>query len=188
MRMRTPLALLLVLGAVACEPGESPSADPTSDSRQAIAVEYVRADELPIRSRPYDGAPVIATYSRGSTVSVLSHRGEWDEVRVADHNGWARATSLAGAVEAKKAEADNLNPKFKIPPAPVTSPGAHGEITLEATVNQDGEVVDVRLLVNTTGSPELATRNIRSLHLARFEPIVQHGTRKAFVYEYRVHY
>ena len=185
--MRTPLALLLVLAAVACEQTES-SADTASDSRQAIAVEYVRADELPIRSRPYDGAPVIATYSRGSSVSVLSHRGEWDEVRVADRSGWAPASSLASGVEAQKAEADNLNPNFKIPPAPVTSPGAHGEITLEATVNQDGEVVDVRTVLNTTGNPEMATRNTRSLRLARFEPIVQHGTRKAFVYEYRVHY
>ena len=100
----------------------------------------------------------------------------------------AGPTGLACAIEAQKAEADNLNPRFKIPPAPVTSPGAHGEVTLEASVNQDGEVTDVRQLVNTTGNPELASRNIHSLHLARFEPIIQHGTRQPFTYEYRVHY
>ena len=187
MRMR-PLALLLLLAPIACQETESSSTDSASDSRPAVAIEYVRSDELPIRSRPRDDAPVIATYSRGSSVSVLGHRGEWDEVRVADRSGWARATSLATAAEAQKAEVDNLDPRFRIPPAPVTSAGAHGEIILEASVNQDGEIIDVRLLRNTTGNPELATRNTRSLRQARFEPIVQHGTRKPFTYEYRVHY
>ena len=183
-----PLALLLVLTAAGCAQTESPSTATADDSRPAIAIEYVGVDELPIRRGPQDDAPVIATYSRGSSVSVLSHRGDWDEVRVADHSGWVKAASLNNAVEAQKAEADSLNPRFKIPPAPVTSPGAHGEVTLEATVNQDGEVVDVRVMVNTTGNPELATRNVRSLRLARFEPIVQHGTRQPFTYEFRVHY
>jgi TonB family protein len=181
------LALLLVLAAVACEQSESGSGD-TSASRQTIAVEYVRTGELPIRRGPQDDAPVIATYSRGSSVSVLSHRGDWDEVRVADRSGWVRAAALGTASEAQKAEADILTPSFRVAPAPVTSSGAHGEIVLEASVNQDGEVLDVRLLTNTTGSPELAARNTRSLRLARFEPIMQHGARKPFTYEYRVHY
>ena len=185
--MRMGVFALLLLAPVACQT-ESPSGDQASDSRPAIAIQYVRSDELPIRSRPHDDAPVIATYSRGSSVSVLGHRGEWDEVRVAGSSGWARATSLGTAIDAQKAEAENLNPKFRIPPAPVTSAGVHGEIILEASVNQDGEIIDLRLLQNTTGNTELAARNTRSLRAARFEPIVQHGTRKPFTYEYRVHY
>src|SRR6202023_1714278 len=107
--------------------------------------------------------PVIATFTRGSSVSVLSHRGDWDEVRVAGRSGWVRAAALGTAADAQKAEADNLNPNFRVAPAPVTSSGTHGEIVLEASVNQDGEVIDVRVLTNTTGNPELAARNNRSL-------------------------
>ncbi len=181
------IAMLLLLAAVACDRSESPSSD-AADSRQTIAIQYVRADELPIRSRPYSDASVIATYSRGTSVSVLSHRGEWAEIRVANRIGWAQSSSLGSATDAQKAEADSINPRFKVPPAPVTNAGAHGQIVLEASVNQDGEVLDVRILSNTTGNPELAARNTRSLRLARFEPIIQHGSRKPFIYEYRVHY
>ncbi len=189
MKYATLLALVpTVFLAMGCEKTESAVSADTAADRQAIEVAYVRESDLRIHARPSDDSPVLATYSRGSSVSVLAHRGEWDEVRVADRSGWARAKSLVGAAEARLVEADNLMPRFRIPPAPVTSPGAHGEITLEANVNQDGEVVDVRELLNTTGSIELALKNSRALRVARFEPIIQHGSRKAFTYEYRVHY
>jgi TonB family protein len=185
-RAALPSLLTLLLLASACESEPAPA--DAGESRAAIAIAYVRGGELPIHARPSDDSPVIATYSRGQSVSVLSYRGEWEEVRVADRSGWARAASLADAAEAKAAEADNGTAKFRVPPAPVTSPGAHGEITLEASVNQDGEVIDVRTLQSTTGNPELVLRNRNALRAARFEPIVQHGQRKAFTYEYRVHY
>lgn len=181
-----PLALFTLLATAGCT--QSETAENASDSRPALAVEYVRDNDLEIHLRPSDDAPVIATYSRGSSVSVLAHRGEWDEVRVADRSGWTRAKSLAGAAEAQQVEADSLSPRFRIPPAPVTSPGAHGEIDLEATVNQDGEVTGVTTVLNTTGSSELAVKNTHALRSARFEPIIQHGQRKPFTYDYRVHY
>ncbi len=180
------LAALVVTGG--CWKSETAPADTAADSRPAVAVEYVRDNDLAIRQRPSDDAPLIATFSRGSSVSVLSHRGEWDEVRVAGRSGWARAKSLAGAAEAQQVDADNLSPRFRIPPAPVTSPGAHGEIDLEANVNQDGEVTGVTTTLNTTGSNDLAEKNTKALRSARFEPIIQHGQRKPFTYDYRVHY
>jgi len=183
--MRFALAALLL--AAGCGQTETAPAD-TAGDRAAIAIAYVRGGDLPIHARPHDDSPVIATYGSGQSVSVLAHRGDWDEVRVAGRSGWARAASLANAAEAKRAESDNLSPRFRIAPAPVTSPFAHGEIVLEANVNQDGEVIDVRTTTNTTGSPELVMQNSHALRAARFEPIVQHGQRKAFTYEYRVHY
>jgi TonB family protein len=183
------LALVMACSAViGCNAPESSSADSASDTRGAIEVMYVREGDLPIHTRPADDSPIMATYSRGTSVSVLSHRGEWDEIRVADRSGWVHGKALANNAEAKQAEADNLSPRFRIPPAPVTSPGAHGEIDLEATVNQDGEVTGVTTTLNTTGSSNLVEKNINALRTARFEPIIQHGQRKPFTYEYRVHY
>jgi uncharacterized protein YgiM (DUF1202 family) len=184
-------ALLVVMGSIAvigCNVPESSSADSASDTRGALEVMYVRDGDLPIHARPADDSPIMATYSRGTSVSVLSHRGEWDEIRVVDRSGWVHGKSLANNTEAKQAEADNLSPRFRIPPAPVTSPGAHGEIDLEAAVNQDGEVTGVTTTLNTTGSSNLVEKNVNALRTARFEPIIQHGQRKAFTYEYRVHY
>jgi uncharacterized protein YgiM (DUF1202 family) len=187
MMMKSTALLALLLLAFSCANDESAPAN-NADKRQAIAVEYVRADELKIHARPSDDSPILATYSRGGSVSVLSRRGDWTEVRVADRSGWTHAASLASAAEAKKSEVDNLTPRFRVPPSPITSPGAHGEIILEASVNQDGEVIDVRTSVNTTGNADLASKNGNALRTARFEPIIQHGTRTPFTYEYRVHY
>jgi TonB family protein len=186
-----PLALAAVIGCMVimgCNAPEPAPADSASDTRAAIEVMYVRDGDLPIHARPADDSPVMATYSRGTSVSVLSHRGDWDEIRVVDRSGWVHAKSLANNAEARQAEADNLSPRFQIPPAPVTSPGAHGEIDLEATVNQDGEVTGVTTTLNTTGSSSLVEKNINALRAARFEPIIQDGQRMPFTYDYRVHY
>jgi uncharacterized protein YraI len=174
------VALLL---AVACA-NETPR-EPTP--RTPIAVEYVRGDSLAIYASPSDGAPVVARYESGEAVSVLSRKGEWSEVRTATGSGWAHAHELASAAESKS-ENDNLKPRFRVAPAPVTQPGAHGDIDLVASVNSDGEVVDVKVARNTTGSHSLEAMNVAALRRARFIPIVRHGKRTPFLYDYHVGY
>ncbi len=179
--MRSAIALLLL---AAC----AKDAPPGPPVRTPIAVEYVRGDALAIHAAPSDSAPVITRYDVGESVSVLSRQGEWSEVRTADGSGWAHASGLATAAESKARESDNTTARFRKPPAPVTEPGAHGEIRLTARVNSDGEVVDIKVEQNTTGSPSLLAKNVAALQRARFIPIVQHGKRTPFVYEYHVGY
>lgn len=180
--MRVVLAAIVLAAACA---GEAPRAPAV---RTPIAVEYVRGDSVAIHVEPSDGSPEIARYDSGESVSVLSRKGNWSEVRTANGSGWAHASDLASAVETKKAEGDNLTPRFRIPPAPVTQPGAHGEIHLVANVNSDGEILDVKVERNTTGSQSLQASNIAALRRARFIPIVRHGKRTPFVYDYHVSY
>jgi uncharacterized protein YgiM (DUF1202 family) len=151
-------------------------------------VQYVRDSVLKIHSNAADDAPVVTTYQHGESVSVLARRGAWAEVRTATGSGWVHANELANAAEASKAEADNVKPHFTREPQPVTQPGIHGDVVLEADVNTDGIVTNVRTLKNTTGSMSLETRNAQSLRQAVFTPVVRHGRREAFVYEHRVHY
>ena len=129
----------------------------------------------------------MTRFTRGESVSVLSKKGAWAEVRTATGSGWARADGLAGHVDASR-EDDNLTPRFVKAPQPVTQPSAHGEIVIEASVNTDGDVTSIRTVNNTTGSYELAAKNSAALQGAKFQPIVQHGKRREFIYEYRVHY
>ena len=180
--MRALLAVVLLAAACA---DEAPAPPP---ARTPIAVEYVRGDSLAIHATPSDDAPVVARYDAGESVSVLSRKGEWSEVRTAGGSGWARASQLASAVESKAAESDNLKPRFKTAPSPVTEPGAHGAIYLVANVNGDGEVMDVKVESNTTGSRSLEAMNVAALRRARFYPIVRHGKRTPFVYDYHVTY
>lgn len=175
-------AVALILAAACSD--EAPRAP---EVRTPIAVEYVRADSLAIHAKPSDDAPVIARYDSGESVSVLSRKGEWSEVRTASGSGWAHASDLASAAESKAIE-DNVKPRFRTPPAPVTQPGARGEIDLVARVNSDGEVIDVKVERNTTGSRQLEMMNVEALRRARFVPILRHGKRTPFLYDYHVSY
>jgi uncharacterized protein YgiM (DUF1202 family) len=180
--------LLLVAAVLLAACNSEPSSTETTDTRMPIEVQYVRDSALKIHTKAADEAPVVTTYQHGESVSVLSRRGAWAEVRIASGSGWVHASELEDAAEATKAEADNTKPHFVRDPQPVSQPGAHGEVVLEADVNTDGVVTNVRTLQNTTGSTSLETRNAESLRRAIFTPVVRHGRREAFVYEHRVHY
>jgi uncharacterized protein YgiM (DUF1202 family) len=160
----------------------------TTDTRMPVAVEYVRGATLKIYVKPSDDAAIISTYQRGESVSILARKGEWAEVRTASGSGWVHVADLAGAAEAQKAVEENLYPHFINTPAPISQPGAHGELVFEAQVDRDGIVTTVRTLSNTTGSMSLEQRNAASLQNAVFTPVVRKGKREAFVYEHRVHY
>jgi TonB family protein len=187
--------LLAALLLAACGKSEAPpAADTADDTRMPIATEYVRGADLKVHAKPSDASPVESTYGTSESVSVLSKQGDWVEVRTAAGSGWAHAADLATADEMAQANsnaatgADNTSARFLVPPEPVTQPGAHGEVTLEADVNSNGEVVAVRVTQNNTGSESLAQRNIASLQKARFAPIIKRGQRMPFTYEHRVHY
>jgi TonB family protein len=178
------LALLLLLAA--CKQETVVDTTPT-DTREPVAIRYVGSPELAVREQPNDTAPVLVTYQNGEGVSVLADKGEWVEVRTGDRAGWAKSAELTTA-EGKQESEDNPQPKFRVMPMPVSAPSVHGEIYLEADVNSDGEVVAVRTLVNSTGSPALEMQNTQALKAASFYPIVQKNQRVKFKYYHRVTY
>lgn len=186
-RIACPTRLLLILAIVIAAACDNETV-PVKTERNPIAIQYVRANELQVHKRPSDDSPVVTEYANGESVSVLSRRKKWSEIRTPDGSGWVHGDDLSSAVDAKKAEADNLTPRFRVTPEPVSQPGAFGEIVLVADVNSDGEVTSVTTQSNTTGSKDLELKNTASLRRARFYPIVRHGQRTPFTYEHRVHY
>lgn len=183
--LRAAIALLLL---TACR-GEAtkPFIAETTDTRAPIATRYVTGPELPVHGEANESSPVISTYQSGERVFVLAEQGDWVEVRVSDRSGWARKEHLGSAAEATT-DSDNPTVRFvKMPPS-ITSLTARGEIYIEADVNTDGDVVNTRLLVNSTGSEELAAQNQAALRQAKFYPIIQGGARQPFKYYHRVTY
>lgn len=181
---------LLILPFVAFACGEKTA--PLPPAREPIAIRYVVADELPIRKASDEASPVIATFQIGAPVSILADDGEWSEIRIThDTSGWARRSQLADSPPGDIATSGggSSTPRFKVPPAQVFSPGrVSGEIVLEADVNTDGEVTNVRAIANTTGRSDLEAKNIEELRKARFYPLVIGGARKTFIYEHRITY
>ncbi len=181
--MRTLLACCLLFAACHQEPAETA----TTDTREPIAIQYAGVPELPVHAKPDDQSKVVTKYLSGESVSILSRKGEWSEVRTVESSGWVHSADLTGAQNAK-AEEENPTPKFRVPPSPVSSQTAHGVVYLEADVNTDGDVTHVDVIADETHDPLLVQRNISSLMVAKFYPIVQKGQKKAFKYDYRVSY
>lgn len=184
--MKRLAAVLLLLAACKQEP-EMQATPGTVDMRDPIEVLYVVAPEAPVRAKADETSELLATYQNGEAVSILAKQGEWSEVRTGDGSGWVRTEHLGSAQEKQVAE-ENPEPKFRVMPLPVSAPSAQGEIYIEADVNTDGEVLSVRLITNTTGSPALAAQNSNALRAAKFHPIVVKGERKPFKYYHRVTY
>jgi uncharacterized protein YgiM (DUF1202 family) len=182
--VRTAAPLLLLL-ALACH-REAP-VTATTDTRDPIEVAYVGAPELQVHAKANDGSRVETTFLNGESISILSRKGDWIEVRTAAGSGWAHAADVTNAANATKEEA-NPTPRFRVPPSPVVQPGAHGTIFIEANVNDQGEVTSTKIVVNETGSAALAAQNEAALKAARFYPIVRKGQRVPFVYDYSVSY
>jgi len=183
------LLFAAVILFAACSKTETAPAEEASDTRTPISTEYVRGADLPVHAKPDDASPVVTTYQASESVSILSKKGDWVEVRTAFGSGWAHADALVSGNDlAKSGGGDSDSPRFIIPPEPVAQPGAAGDVVLEANVSSNGDVFAVHVTMNTTGSEGLAARNVTSLQKAKFAPIVKHGQRMPFTYEHRVHY
>jgi hypothetical protein len=185
--MRRLLPLLLVLAACG---GEPPAEIP--EAREPIAFRYVVADEAPIHEARDAESAVLSTYKSGERVSILAEQDGWSEIRITfDTSGWARSELLGNEPPgiAASSGGGSASPRFRTPPAPVFSPtGVKGEIVLEATVNTEGQVANVRTLLNTTGRSDLEAKNAEELRRSSFYPLVVGGTRKPFIYEHRITY
>jgi uncharacterized protein YgiM (DUF1202 family) len=174
----------LLLAFLACS--REPVVPPT-DTRESIDMKYVTAPEMRVHAEPSDSSPIILTYQSGESVAVMSQRGEWVEVRTGDRTGWGHAGDLGTGQQAKE-QNENPQVRFRLFPAPVTNPTAHGDIYFQADVNTDGDVVAVHVLENSTGNDALAAQNAAALRSAKFYPIVKNGERKPFQYYHRVKY
>ncbi len=175
--------LLIPLLAISC----SNQPEEATDTREPITTQYVGGAQMAVHVRADDRSQVITRFRAGESVPVLSKKGDWVEVRTAMGSGWVHQNELVGAEEAQQAR-KNPTPKFMHAPSPVTSPGTHGTIYIEADVNTDGDVTNTTLLENTTGSTALAEKNAEALKRAKFYPILIRGERKPFKYYYRVDY
>lgn len=174
---------VVIVAACGQEPVEVPEA------RQAKEFLFVDVPEAQIRERPAEDAPVVATYKLGDRVPVLGDRDGWSEIRIGyDESGWAKREELA-AEKATFESAGQAKARFVDPPNPVFSPGgAKGQIYIEASVNSQGVVTEVKLVGNTTGSEALAQQNLQAIRKARFYPMIINGRARPFIYDHVVTY
>ena len=79
-----------MLTIAACSKSEPPAAP----DRTAIEFRYVGPERASVRATPDRSGPIVATFQRGESVSVLSKSGTWAEVRVAEGSGWMPVSEI----------------------------------------------------------------------------------------------
>lgn len=183
------IALLVVLAAFACTQKPAPIASDTTEvplaERTAIAVEYVVVPKAIVYTRPDATSPVVDTYGLTEAVSILEKKGGWCLVRTYSGAGWVKQADLVVGSVANNM--DTTTPRFYVEPREIPFT-ADGELWLQAKVNTEGDVVEVKTIKNTTRSSALETANADALKEAKFYPMIEKGTRKTFVYEHRIYY
>lgn len=184
MARKSGFLLLLVALFAGCKE------EPVIPIRESIGTMYVTADETPVLERADASSPTLMTVKSGEAVTILGVNDQWVEVRLdVDRSGWVARDDLTAENDASKMRSTATNIQFRRPPNPVFRAGsAHGEIKLEAAVDQNGNVTSVRTLSNTTGSPELEQLNRNELLRAKFYPLISKGRKTPFVYVHRVEY
>jgi len=185
--MKSRIVVLALLTLISCRTKQHPETAPIVGAREAIAIAYVGVPSMNIYAHPGGAGEPVTSYGYTETVSILSRNGDWVEVRTVDGSGWSRANELIDAPTVEKILKDP-NPRFATTPAAVAHPGTRGEIVLEAKVNTDGEVIEVKTVSNTTGSMPLEAANAGALKQARFFPMVQNHQRVTFYYQHHVFY
>ncbi|MGA7614751.1 MAG: SH3 domain-containing protein [Thermoanaerobaculia bacterium] len=179
---------LLVSVAVACSPQEK--TPPPHPTREAIDFQRVNVDKAPIHAAPDAASPVIDHYPAGETVSILSVRGGWAEVRLGrGGSGWILRDQMGEQVKTSEESSTPQSVRFRVLPQPVFAQSeVHGDIVLEAHVNEQGNVYEVHVVSDSTGSPALVDQNMKELRAAKFYPMRVNGRAKPFIYEHTVHY
>ncbi len=184
--MKRIAVLLLVVGAVACTQKPKVVTDrEITGIRPAIAIEYVAVPSMTVYASPEPNAQTIGSYGFSETISILSQKADWVEIRTFEGSGWAKAADLMTGDQAKSFS-DNPVPRFYVQPVQVPFNG-HGEVVLQAKVNTAGEVYEVTQ-TSSSVSQQIADANAMALRQSKFYPLVDHGQRKTFIYEHRVVY
>jgi TonB family protein len=182
------LLLLAACQSSAPPPEPAPLSPPEAVSPAGVELSpigtvRVTASRLNVRSGPSASDDVIGAASRGERLALLE-RGTKGWVRVALASGQTGWVSAQYAKEVRNCPADR---EFRIIEPPALSfheNGAHGRVTVEATVGADGTVASTRLIRNETGDPALAASAEREIRSARFEPPVRNCLPKRFIYTY----
>src|ERR1051326_8379210 len=135
--MKRTFALLVITAAFLACTKSAPVVIVQPPAKKAVDIAYVAVPFLKVYDAPRAGATQITQYGINETVSILTKRGEWSEVRTVDGSGWVLTSELMDAAKAK-AIADDPTPRFLVAAPAVPDARARGEIDLVAKGHTDG--------------------------------------------------
>jgi len=185
------LAGLVILAACAAPPPPetTPSPQPQVPAEEkAIGTVRVTATTLNVRREASGTSDVIKQVKKGQKLALLSTSDDWDRVRLATgETGYVSVLHVIreGTKSRKGCPADAEFEFVKAPTPAFSDSGAHGIVTVDATVDTKGNVTATKIISNTTGDEALGTLAEREIRSATFTPPIRNCVPKTFIFTYK---
>ena len=189
--MKRLLAGLVILAACAAPPPPetTPSPQPQVPAEEkAIGTVRVTATTLNVRREASGTSDVIKQVKKGQKLALLSTSDDWDRVRLASgETGYVSVLHVIreGTKSRKGCPADAEFEFVKAPTPAFSDSGAHGIVTVDATVDTKGNVTATKIISNTTGDEALGTLAEREIRSATFTPPIRNCVPKTFIFTYK---
>lgn len=189
------LALRCATPAPAPPPAVEVAPAPPPVEEKVVGTATVNASALNVRAEAATEAAVVLQLKRGQKVSVLAPGESWTKVRLASGETGYVATRFLKR-EGERASKTTSKSKRSCPAdsdfAFVTTPtlsfsdsGAHGMVVVDATVDTKGDVIETKLISNSTGDESLAFLTQREIKAAKFSPPIRDCAARKFIFTYR---
>jgi uncharacterized protein YgiM (DUF1202 family) len=187
------LLALLILTACASPPPPAPETAPTPQPRapaeeKAIGTVRVTATTLNVRREASASSAVIKQVKKGEKLTLLSTGDDWDRIRLASGEvGFVSVLHVIreGTKSRKGCPADAEYEFVKTPTPAFSESGAHGIVTIDASVDARGNVTATKVVGNTTGDESLGVLAEREIRGATFTPPIRNCVPKAFIFTYK---
>ena len=189
--MKRLLVALVILAACAAPPPPetTPSPQPQVPAEEkAIGTVRVTATTLNVRREASGTSDVIKQVKKGQKLALLSTSDDWDRVRLATgETGYVSVLHVIreGTKSRKGCPADAEFEFVKAPTPAFSDSGAHGIVTVDATVDTKGNVTATKIISNTTGDEALGTLAEREIRSATFTPPIRNCVPKTFIFTYK---
>jgi len=185
------LAALLILAGCASPPPPAPETTPqpqTPAEEKTIGTVRVTATTLNVRREASGSSEVIKQVRKGEKLALLSTSDDWDRVRLASGEvGYVSVLHVIreGTKARKGCPADAEYEFVKTPTPAFSDSGAHGIVTVDATVDTKGHVTATKVVANTTGDESLGALAEREIRGATFTPPIRNCVPKTFIFTYK---
>ena len=190
--MRRLLLGLLILAACSSPPPPAPETVPpqpqTPAEEKAIGTVRVTANTLNVRREASASSDVIKQVKKGEKLALLSTSDDWDRVRLPSGEvGFVSVLHVMreGGKARKGCPADAEYEFVKTPTPAFSDSGAHGIVTVDATVDTKGNVTGTKVISNTTGDEALSVLTEREIRGATFKPPIRNCVPKTFIFTYK---
>jgi TonB family protein len=188
--MKKLLLATMILAACSTPPPPAPETAPPAAPGQepAIGTVKVTANTLNVRREASASSDVIGQVRRGERLALLSSSDQWDRIRLGTGEiGFVSVDHVIreGMRSRRGCPADADYQFTKTPTPAFSDSSAHGVVTVEANVDQGGNVTSTKLIANTTGDEALGVLAEREIRNARFSPPIRNCVPKAFIFTYK---